>query len=427
MALVMDDSAKEGLRQYDPKPQVFIGGTSDFEPDTGAKMIHKYVHELKANKEGPSADKSGAKAAASVQVDDRERLPNHVIFAMPQSSSLRPGFYGYKPQLETEDEEYDSASGDELANVIVSTAAAGKEGADKIKPVLVDGDHDDGRMAGPSSSNKILPLPQMREGTRAYLDDYRRPPNPNIIGRITLSVVGEILGTTILDPSRGLSTISRESSRFAALSDAGRQNICWELLEDIIPRGEVFKTVRVPDNHFSYTGFYARPSLMWRERAGEIPRLAPGDIESIHDACLFMEPTCDISIMVGSSKELLSELKNTIPARVRGQRMEVLWSGLPPIYRSQDWQLWLRNTMAEDHPGAGPNPSQYMGTRLQAYEGSVEDIMEERGCTWFPTYTDATEGGPPTGVFLHIYDDGDEEVYRDIIHIAIGSFMIHLV
>ena len=89
--------------------------------------------------------------------------------------------------------------------------------------------------------------------------------------------------------------------------------------------------------------------------------------------------------------------------------------------------LWLRNTMAEDHPGAGPNPSQYTGTRLQAYEGSVEDIMEELGCTWFPTYTDATGGGPPAGVFLHVYDDGDEEVYCDIIHITFGSFMIHLV
>ena len=105
--------------------------------------------------------------------------------------------------------------------------------------------------------------------------------------------------------------------------------------------------------------------------------------------------------------------------------MEVLWSGLPPTYRSTEWQLWLRNTMEEDHPGAGPNPSQYMGTRLPAYEGSVEDIMEELGCTWFPTYTDGSSF--PEGVFLHVHDDGDEEVFRDVIHIAFGSFMIHLV
>ena len=53
--------------------------------------------------------------------------------------------------------------------------------------------------------------------------------------------------------------------------------------------------------------------------------------------------------------------------------------------------------------------------------------MEELGCTWFPNYTDATGGGSPVGVFLHVHDDGDEDVYRDIIHIAFGSFMIHLV
>ena len=59
---------------------------------------------------------------------------------------------------------------------------------------------------------------------------------------------------------------------------------------------------------------------MWKEEASVLPLLAPGDIEKIHDACLFMEPTCDIGIMVSSSRELFTELKTIIPARVRGQR-----------------------------------------------------------------------------------------------------------
>ena len=63
MALTMDDSAKEGIRRGDPKPQVFVGGTSDFEPEPGAKTIHKYDHGPKANKESTSADKLRAKAA----------------------------------------------------------------------------------------------------------------------------------------------------------------------------------------------------------------------------------------------------------------------------------------------------------------------------------------------------------------------------
>ena len=63
MALVMDDSAKEGIRRGDPKPQVFVGGTSDFEPEPGAKTIHKCDHGPKANKESTSADKLRAKAA----------------------------------------------------------------------------------------------------------------------------------------------------------------------------------------------------------------------------------------------------------------------------------------------------------------------------------------------------------------------------
>ena len=63
MALVMDDSAQEGNRRNDPKPQMFIGGTSNLELDSGAKMIHNDVHEPKVHKESTSADKLGARAA----------------------------------------------------------------------------------------------------------------------------------------------------------------------------------------------------------------------------------------------------------------------------------------------------------------------------------------------------------------------------
>jgi hypothetical protein len=213
---------------------VFVVGTSDFEFETGAKTIHKYNHEPKAREAETSVTKAGTKTAASVHADamdemhenSMDMLPNNMIFAMPQSTSLGPGYYGYKPQLKGGDKEYDPASGDVLANNVASIAAAGKEGADKMTPVLVDGDC----TAGSSYPNNILPLAQMRGSIRAYLDDYRRTPNPNITGGTTLSVVGGILSCSILDPSRGLSTISRESSRFAALSDAWKRNIRWELL-----------------------------------------------------------------------------------------------------------------------------------------------------------------------------------------------------
>jgi hypothetical protein len=100
--------------------------------------------------------------------------PNHVIFAMPQGISLGPGYYGYKPQLQGGDKEYDPASDDDLANNVASTAAAGEEGADKMTPVLVDGDYDGATecTAGSSYPNNILPLAQMRGSIRAYLDDY---------------------------------------------------------------------------------------------------------------------------------------------------------------------------------------------------------------------------------------------------------------
>ena len=107
--------------------------------------------------------------------------------------------------------EYDPASDDDLANNVASIAAAGKEGADKMTPVLVDGDYDGATegTAGSSYPNNILPLAQMRGSIRAYLDDYRRTPNPNIIGRTTLSVVGEILSCSILEPSRAVYDQSR--------------------------------------------------------------------------------------------------------------------------------------------------------------------------------------------------------------------------
>jgi hypothetical protein len=95
MALVMDDSAKEGTRRDNLKPQVFVGGTSDFEFETGAKTIHKYNHEPKAREAGTSVAKAGAKTAASVHADamdamhenSMDMLPNHVIFAIPQGIS----------------------------------------------------------------------------------------------------------------------------------------------------------------------------------------------------------------------------------------------------------------------------------------------------------------------------------------------------
>ena len=154
--------------------------------------------------------------------------------------------------------EYDPASDDDLANNVALFAAAGKEGADKMTPVLVGGDYDN---AAGGHINKVLPPAQIRASITAYLSDCQRTPNPNIIGKTALSVVGEILSCSILNPSRGLSTISSESTRFAALSDDWKRNICWELLEDIHPRGEAYKTGRIPDNHDSYTGYYARPSL----------------------------------------------------------------------------------------------------------------------------------------------------------------------
>ena len=87
MALVMDDSAKEGIRRSDPRPQVFVVGTSDVEFETGAKTIHKYDHEPKVHEARTSVDKAGDKVAASVHADARDMLPNNVIFAMPQSTS----------------------------------------------------------------------------------------------------------------------------------------------------------------------------------------------------------------------------------------------------------------------------------------------------------------------------------------------------
>ncbi len=64
-----------------------------------------------------------------------------------------------------------------------------------MTPVLVDGDYDDtaGGMAGSSYLNKVLPLAQMRASITAYLSDYKHTPNPSIIGKTTLSVMGEIL------------------------------------------------------------------------------------------------------------------------------------------------------------------------------------------------------------------------------------------
>jgi hypothetical protein len=197
-----------------------------------------------------------------------DMLPKHVIFAMPQGTSLGSG---HKPQLKEGGMEYDPASDDDLANNVASIVAAGKEESDKMTPVLVGGDYED---AAGGYLNTVLPLAQMHASITAYLSDYQRTPNPNIIGKTALSVMGEILSCSILNPSRGLSTISRESSRFAALSDDWKRNICWELLEDIHPRGEVYKTGRIPDNHDSYTGYYARPSLTWREEAGVLPVLA---------------------------------------------------------------------------------------------------------------------------------------------------------
>ena len=100
MTLVMDDLEKEGIRSSDSRPQVFIAGTSGFE--TGAKAIRKDDYKLQASGAGISVIKAGAKTAASAHEDAMDMLheasmdilPNHVIFAMPQGTSLGPEYYG---------------------------------------------------------------------------------------------------------------------------------------------------------------------------------------------------------------------------------------------------------------------------------------------------------------------------------------------
>ena len=102
-----------------------------------------------------------------------DMLPNHVIFAMPQGTSLGPRYYGYMPQLKERGMEYGPASNDDLANNVASIGAAGKEGADKMTPVLVDGNYD---YAAGGYLNKVLPLAQMRASITAYLSRAERLP-----------------------------------------------------------------------------------------------------------------------------------------------------------------------------------------------------------------------------------------------------------
>ena len=51
--------------------------------------------------------------------------------------------------------------------------------------------------------------------------------------------------------------------------------------------------------------------------------------------------------------------------------------------------------------------------------------MSTEGCTWFPV-PDAPEG-TKLGVIAHINEDMDIKEIQYVLHIAIGSFMIHLV
>ena len=77
-----------------------------------------------------------------------------------------PGYSGYKPELKKGDIQADPTSDIDHAfdYAKAAAAAAGKEGVDKMTPVLVDDDDDDCALGGTAGLRlkEVMPLRQMR-------------------------------------------------------------------------------------------------------------------------------------------------------------------------------------------------------------------------------------------------------------------------
>ena len=135
--------AMGGTSTGDPKLQVSTAVKSDFE--TGAKTA------LPCSKDGEAAHTARDLVSA--------------ISALPEKNPPGAGYSGYKPELKKGDIQAVPTSDIDRAfdYVKAAAAAAGKEGVDKMTPVLVD-DDDDGTSGGTAGLRlkEVMPLRQMR-------------------------------------------------------------------------------------------------------------------------------------------------------------------------------------------------------------------------------------------------------------------------
>ena len=143
------------------------------------RQMHVYKDKTKKSLYGAASTitRAEVKAAAEAhakgmkdrRLDTMDSTPDRIIIAMPQASSLGPGYYGWRPRItedKEDDTELDSHSEDEDTHHAVYITAGGKEGFGK-EPDQMDGGHNDGAGGAPGCSIKVPTMAQMRARTAA--------------------------------------------------------------------------------------------------------------------------------------------------------------------------------------------------------------------------------------------------------------------
>ena len=168
-----------------------------------------------------------------------------------------------------------------------------------------------------------------------------------------------------------------------------------------------------------YTGVLgtAQPRGTWSRMTSKYPYVP----------VTFLEPVADIKAWMNISQDqgTMDKIKTLIPGWAYGKTLMVYWSGFTPMEPNQESATWIRTPTVYPDDTVLSYIKEYIPGPDPDLSYGLEYFMSTEGCTWFPV-PDAPEE-TKLGVIAHINEDMDIEEIQYVLHIAIGSFMIHLV
>ena len=164
--------------------------------------------------------------------------------------------------------------------------------------------------------------------------------------------------------------------------------------------------------------------------SGDIPTYTGTYIEACVDgnvySSLILEPTKDILSWMDLPDDVKEYIRTLCRESLRGKPLKVFFSCTPPEEEDK-YTMRLRNSLLAHYPD-----NMYLVHPLDSVEipgdcGNLSDFTDDR-LSWIPLQNGGGDGNystPTIGIFKDDGDHLDEALH--IMHITVGSFVVHLV